>query len=500
MSNNVSLSDLDRDGGVPLTQQLVERFSGAIESGRLAPGEKLPPTRRLAEEAGINHLTAARVYRRLAEEGYVTATVGRGTFVRQLAPAASSGGGDDWQAYVLPDRPVTYQEEILSDAFRLGRQEGMISLASGFPSPRFHPFEALRDIAAQVFDEEGPDALSYTNPEGLPALRSEIAAGGDAYGLAAAAEDIVVTSGGQQAIDLVARTVLAAGEVAVTESPTFTGTIQALRSTGARVIGVPVDGDGLDVDALEQVLKRHEVKLVAVQPACQNPLGVDLAAERRARLVELARERNFFILEDGVYAALRYEGAHTDALRGKAPGHVLHVNSLSKVVGGGLRLGWVAARGPVLERLTMLKQGSDFHTSTLVQHLAARFLATDHYARTLEESLPYYRERRDVLVDAVRRHLDGEARVERPRGGHHVWVTLERPVEERSLYAEAVRHGVSFTPGGAVTVERRGATSLRLSFSLLEPEQLDEGVRRLARALREVRRRVRTEGVAAPLS
>jgi DNA-binding transcriptional MocR family regulator len=495
----MNFSDLQRDSGVSLTQQLVERFEAAIESGELAPGEKLPPTRRLADEAGINHLTAARVYRRLAEDGYVTASVGRGTFVRALTPAASAEAGDDWQTYVLPDRLPTYQEEVLSDAFRLGREEGMISLATGFPSPRFHPVEALAELTAEVFADVGAEAISYLNPEGLDDLREEIAAGGRKHGFATAADEILVTSGGQQAIDLVARATLEPGDVAVIESPTFVGSIQAIRATGARVIGVPVDKDGMDVAALEQVLARHEVKLVAIQTACQNPTGVDLAPERRTRLVELARERNFFIMEDGVYAALRYEGEPTTALRAEAPGHVLHVNSLSKVVGGGLRIGWVAARGPVFDRLTMLKQGNDFHTSTLVQHIAARFLATDHYRENLARSLPYYRERRDVLCDAVERQLAGEARLERPRGGHHVWVTLERPVEERAFYAEAVRHGVSFTPGGAVTVDRRGPTSLRLSFSLLEPDDLEEGVKRLARALREVRRSTRTS-VAAPLS
>ncbi len=495
----MDLSDLKRSGGTSITQQLVERFEEAIESGDLAPGEKLPPTRRLAEDAGINHLTAARVYRRLAEDGYVTASVGRGTFVRALTPAASAEAGDDWQSYVLPDRVPTYQEEVLSDSFRLAREEGMISLATGFPSPRFHPIEQLAEITRDVYSEVGSEAISYLNPEGLFDLREEIAAGGRKHGFASEASEIVVTSGGQQAIDLVARATLEPGDVAVIESPTFVGSIQALRATGARVIGVPVDGDGMDVGALEQVLQRHEVKLVAMQSACQNPTGADLAPERRRRLIELARERNFFILEDGVYAALRYEGEPTTALRAEAPGHVLHVNSLSKVVGGGLRIGWVAARGPVFDRLVMLKQGNDFHTSTLTQHISARYLATDHYRENLARALPYYRERRDVLCDAVEQHLDGEVLVARPRGGHHVWVTLTRSCDERSFYNEAVRHGVAFTPGGAVTVDRRGPTTLRLSFSLLEPDDLVEGVKRLARALREVRRSART-AVAAPLS
>jgi 2-aminoadipate transaminase len=162
-------------------------------------------------------------------------------------------------------------------------------------------------------------------------------------------------------------------------------------------------------------------------------------------------------------------------------------------------VGWINARGPVLRRLATIKQATDFHSPTPVQHMAARYLAGNGYERQLELSLPYYRERRDALMAALERHLAGEYEAATPGGGHHVWVTLTRPVEERVLYAEAVRHGMSFTPGGAVTAERRQRTSLRLSFSLLEPAELEEGVRRLARALREVRRRERTS-VAAPLS
>ena len=315
MSYNLPLSGLDRDGDVSVTQQLVERFAAAIERGDLAPGAKLPPTRALAADAGINHLTAARVYRKLAEDGYVTAAVGRGTFVRALVPAAADEQGDDWQSYVLPDRQASYQEEILSDAFRLAHEEGMISLATGFPSPRFHPTEELAAIAADMFADEGKAAIAYTDPEGLVELRERIAAGGIERGFADGPDEIVVTSGGQQAIDVAVRAIVERDDVVVVESPTFVGTMVALRSTGARVIGVPVDEHGFDVDALEHVLKRHEVKLCALQPACQNPTGTDLSDERRRRLTELARERNFFVLEDGVYADLRYEGDALPALR-----------------------------------------------------------------------------------------------------------------------------------------------------------------------------------------
>jgi DNA-binding transcriptional MocR family regulator len=499
MSYKLDLSDLKRDADTSLTQQLVDRFVAAIEADDLAAGDKLPTTRALAEQAGINHLTAARVYRRLAELGYVTASVGRGTFVRTLAPAADERHGDDWQIYALPDRPLTYAEQVTGDAFRLANEPGMLSLSTGWPSPRLFPTEDLARITADVFKEEGGGAISYLTAEGLFELRDQIARHGAEHGYASDADEIIVTSGARQAIDLTVRTLIEPGDVAVVESPTFVGFLSSLRAAGARVVGVPVDENGFDVESLERVLARHEVKLCALQTSCHNPTGRDLSPERHRRLADLAMERNFFVIEDGVYSELRYEGESPQALRSLAPGHVIYVDSLSKTVGGGLRVGWIAARGPVYERLAALKLESDFHSTTLAQHICARFLAEGLHRKQVEQTLPFYRQRRDALMEALERHLAGEYRASTPHGGHHVWVTLNRPLSERELYTEAARHGVTFTPGGVVTAERHSSTSLRLSFSLLDPAELDEGVRRLARAMRQVRRTVRY-GATMPLS
>jgi DNA-binding transcriptional MocR family regulator len=499
MSYKIDLSDLKRDGGVSLTQQVVDRFAAAIESGELEPGEKLPPTRELAELVGVNHLTAARVYRRLAELGYVTASVGRGTFVRTLAPAGSADLGDDWQIYALPEHELSYSEQVLADVMSSGGQEGLLSLAIGWPSPSLYPTEELARITADVFAEEGGGALAYLPAEGLYGFREQLAIRGRRFGFAEDPDEIIVTSGAKQGISLTARAILEPGDVAVVESPTFAGLLDSLRQTGARVIGVPVDENGFDVAQLESVLPRHEVKLVALQTACQNPTGRDLSEERRTRLAELAIERNFFVLEDRVYADTSFGHEPTRPVRELAPAHVIYVNSLSKVVGGGLRAGWVAARGPVRERIAMLKLESDFFTAALIQHISARWLATGAYDRHVEETQPFYRERRDALLAALERHMPGEYQADRPEGGHHVWVTLTRPLDERALYTEAARYGVAFTPGGAITAERRTQTSFRLSFSLLDPPELDEGVKRLARAIREVRRRSR-HAVAAPMS
>src|SRR3954453_2730593 len=488
MSHKIDLSDINRDGSESITEQLGRRFPDATGAGKPEPGEKLPTTRALAADAGVNHLTAARVYRRLAEQGYVTASVGRGTFVRSLVPAASEEQGDDWQVWAMPDRPATYSDQVTDDAFRLAREPGVISLSTGWPSPSLYPTEELAQITADVFREEGGNALAYLTAEGLYPLREQIAS---KWRFATEPDEIIVTSGARQAIDLVCRALLEPGDVAVVETPTFIGLLSSLRDTGARVIGVPYDKDGLDLDALEHVLARHEVKLCALQTVAQNPTGRDLSPERRERLAALARERNFFVLEDGVYSDVHFDGESPPPLRSLAPGHVIYCDSMSKTVGGGLRMGWLAARGPVFDRLAMMKLETDFHTNTLAQHITARFLEQGGYERHLAASNPFYRERRDLLMEALSRHLEGEYRAEVPAGGHHVWVQLTRPVDERALYREAVRAGVTFTPGGAVSVERTPLTSLRLSFSLVDPPELDEGVRRLARALREVRRRER---------
>src|SRR3954453_3331948 len=236
MSYKLDLSHLDRDGPVSITQQLVDLFAAAIEDGKLEPGEKLPTTRALAAEAGVNHLTAARVYRRLAELGYVTASVGRGTFVRTLGPAASEGEGDDWQVWAMPDRPATYSEQVQDDAFRLAREPGIISLSTGWPAPQLYPTEELAQITADVFREEGGNALDYLTAEGLYPLREQIAS---KWRFATDPEEIIVASGPRQAIDLVCRALLEPGDVAVIEPPTFTGMLASLRETGARVIGVP---------------------------------------------------------------------------------------------------------------------------------------------------------------------------------------------------------------------------------------------------------------------
>ena len=498
MSYKLDLSDIRRGTDVSINSQLVGLVRSAIDRGDLRPGDKLPTTRAVAEEAGLNHLTVVRAYRRLAEEGYVTATRGRGTFVRQAPPAAATGDGR-WQHAVLPDAPRSYVNQVVADTWQPPNDQDHVNLATGWASPELHPVSELARASAEAFAQVGAAALMYGDADGVWLLREELARRGAASGFATGPDEIMITTGARQAIDLVCRTILRPGDIAVTESPTFIGALASLQNTGARVLGVPYDHEGLDVGALEAILSRHEVKLVSVQPGSQNPTGQDMSPERAERLLELARERSFFVLEDGVYCTLRFGAPAPQRLRSRAPDHVIYVDSLSKTIGGGLRLGWVAANGEIRRRLTELKLATDYHSPTLTQHLAHRWLSTGAHDRYIRRINQIYARRCQALLDSLARRLGDEIIVTPPKGGHHVWVVFQRPLDERLLLSEALRQGVSFTPGGAITPEGDGLTGLRLSFSLLSEQRIDEGVRRLAIAVRSVRR-ASTTRVASTIS
>jgi DNA-binding transcriptional MocR family regulator len=272
-------------------------------------------------------------------------------------------------------------------------------------------------------------------------------------------------------------------------------------STGAQVLGVPVDDDGLDVDYLEQLLARHEISMLALQPRMQNPTGRDLSPERRERLAELAVRHGFFIVEDAIYSPLRFEGEDHGAIRPLAPDHTVYIHSLSKVFSPGLRAGWIVASGPVLDRIAQEKRTDDMTSATLPQLVAAEFLAGGHYDAQVDRAVEFHRRNRDVMIAAIDRELDGLAElVHRPLGGGHVWMRALGGLNERLLYGEAVQHGVNFVPGGAAVPGRLDGTYMRLSFSFLQPDELEEGVRRLGAAIRSLRESERPLRSSLPLA
>ncbi len=500
MSYKDRLSDLDRGGEHSLTQQLVDLFAAAIERGELEPGEKLPPTRELAELAGVNHLTAVRAYKRLRELGLVSSQVGRGTFVRGGGGARPTAGGVSdsisWQRYALPPADETYGDRVLAEMHRQSTSQGLVALSVGYPSAKLFPATEIGEAIDRTLREEPGRALQYSDVQGVPELAEQIALLSAARGAPEDADDILITTGASQALAVACRAILRPGDVAACEDPSFTSVIRSMRDSGARVVGVPCDSDGLELDALENLLAREEIRLLAIQPRLHNPTGRDLEAGRRERLLELARRHGFFILEDGIYGDLRFAGEDLRSLRAEAPAHVVYVDSFSKTLSGGLRIGWVAASGPVLDRIVAQKRSHDVHSPTLTQLAVARYLAGGAYPAQAERARNFYRERLAAMKDSIETHLGSVASYVEPLGGGHLWLELDLPLDERELADEAVRQGVAYVPGGALRIDQGPQLRMRLSFGYLDPPEIDEGLRRLAQAVSALRSRpVRRQGV-----
>jgi 2-aminoadipate transaminase len=326
------------------------------------------------------------------------------------------------------------------------------------------------------------------------------------YGIEVGPDNVLVTSGAQQALDLVGKLFLDPGDRVLVEAPTFVGAIQAFRSYQAQYLTVPVDEDGLRVDLLEDAL-RARPKFLYVLPNFQNPAGVTLSLERRRRLVELASHYRIPIVEDDPYGQLRYEGEHLPPLvtidadlhgcaRGEHALHggVLYLGTLSKTLAPGLRLGWIVAPEDVIRRLVQMKQGTDLHTGTFVQMVAyetARGGFLDGHVRRIRE---VYRERRDAMLGALQREFPSTVRWTRPQGGLFLWVTLPPGTDSSVVLQDALREKVAFVPGTPFYPDGGGRESFRLNFSYCRPEVIREGVRRLGAVVRRHAGRTVTTG------
>jgi 2-aminoadipate transaminase len=485
MSYTDALRDIDRStvqGSI--TGRIVEAIRAAIERGDLPPGERLLPTRELADLAGINHLTAVRAYKRLRELGYVHAKVGSGTYVRDLRARVAAAEAPEtaaWQRYVLPDG-VRASDDVLMRAMGAADQDDVVQMALGYAPLEVLPVDAWQQHLQAALEDLGPLALQYLPPEGSPFLRRELARlAGDGE----RAEDIIATSGATQAVNLAVRAIVRSGDAIAVEAPTFAGSLESARASGAAVHGVASDEDGLDVDALEALLSRHPVRLVILQSALQNPTGASLAEDRARRLVALARRHGFFVLDDEVWAATRAgDPAPMAELRARDRTHVIAAGSASKVAGGGLRLGWLRASGPVFERLLIEKRRDDLVSATIVQHAAARWISSGGYEQQAARMRAAYAERRAAFEAAASRHLTGLASFPRAAGGASTWLRALAPMDEHALVAAAERAGVAVLPGSAFTVDPPSRAHLRVAYSMIGPDRIEEGVRRLAAALR----------------
>jgi 2-aminoadipate transaminase len=395
--------------------------------------------------------------------------------------------GLNWSA-LLERSGRAPRSSAIRDLLAVTERPDVVSFAGGLPAPELFPAEGLRAAFAGVLAEDAAGALQYGPTQGHRPLRELVAERLGRRGIACEADDVVVTTGSQQGLDLVGRVLAGRGMEVLVESPSYVGAIQAFSAREVSLVACPGDERGLRVDLLRERLGgRPGPAFLYTVPTFQNPSGGTMALERRRELLACSRDRGLPLVEDDPYSELRYDGSPVPALRALPGGEdVLHLGTFSKIISPGLRLGWVVAPRPVRERLVLAKQGVDLHASEVVQRAVVRFCRDhdlDAHVRTLCGA---YRQRRDAMLAALDELMPAGATWTRPEGGMFVWVTLPEGFDSVALLAEAVRRRVAFVPGTAFHAGGGGTRSLRLNFTNSRPETIREGVGRLAAALDEL--------------
>ncbi len=393
------------------------------------------------------------------------------------------------------DRLNNVETSAIRELFKLLGKPGIISFAGGFPDSAMFDVEGIREASERALSEEPGTALQYGATEGYNPLREQLSsfmASKGAQGVRP--EDLIVTTGSQQALDLLGKTLISPGDKVIVEGPTFLATIQCFRLYGAELVSAPVDGHGVDADALERLIVEHRPKFVYLIPTFGNPSGALLSLERRRRILDLAVRHQVLIVEDDPYGDLYFGEAPPPsllALSATVPGSrelLAHCGSLSKVLSPGLRVGWLIAPAELLAKATMCKQFSDAHTSTFAQATAAQYLRSGRMPATLAKVRAVYAERAQAMGDALRRELGEAIDFVQPRGGLFVWAQLTGAggaVADGNVLAKlAIDKGVAFVPGTPFFCANPDHATLRLSFATADVDRIREGVARLGQALR----------------
>jgi len=398
----------------------------------------------------------------------------------------------DLQRYagLFAERTGVMRSSAMRDLMAITARPEVISLAGGLPDTSTFPAGTFAAQMTKIAQESTAEALQYGPTEGFAETVDCIVEVMGAEGMLPDPDDVIVTTGGQQAIDLICKTLVDPGDVVVCEAPTYPGAVPVFCSYQADVVQIECDAEGMRIDELEEVLARldregRRPKFVYSVPSFQNPAGVTLSLQRRRRLVELARQRELLVVEDNPYGLLRFSGEPLPPLYQLDGGDfVLYVGTLSKILSPGIRLGWAVAPPPVMEKIVLGKQAADLCTSTLTQHFVREYFAEGRWREYVESLVEIYRGRRDTMVESLSDHFPAEATWTEPQGGLFIWATLPDYIDTGDLLARALREGVAFVPGQAAYVdESRGRHSMRLNFSGVGDEEIREGVRRIGKAI-----------------
>ena len=474
------IGSLDHSSESPLYRQLYTSIRSLIERGQIPKGGRLPATRELAGQLGLNRATISAAYELLEAEGLISGHVGRGSFV--------AGGvrrtGVDWREVVGSSAPSPGAPASAP----------LASFSSSRPSELLFPLDEFHKTCEDVLaSSEAQAILQLGSPAGYAPLRRYLLEQARAEGAARESDDILITSGCQQAFHLLQSILVRPGDNVLLEDPVYPGMKNVFQRSGARLTGVPVGGDGLDLHAFERAAAEHP-RLIAVTSNFQNPTGATLPLGARRSLLEIAQASGVMVIENDIYGALVYEGDLLPPIKQlDESGDTMLLRSFSKVAFPGLRVGWVIGPRPLIEKLTEVKQWTDLHTDQLSQAILLRFAQSGRLEQHRQRMLAAGRERLHAVIEACRRLLPPEVEFTRPRGGMSLWLRLPEPLDAGELLPRAEREGVTYLPGKYFAVSRLETRSLRISFAGMAPDQIRSGIAVLGRIFKNELERVRAQ-------
>ena len=463
----------------PLYGHLVSLLESAIARGELPSGTRVPPERALAQQLRISRTTVVSAYRELESRGLLRGYVGRGTFV--CAAPEPEGTPFAWRGKIAA-AALRSSDSTLRDVVRNSADSRLLSLAAGGPALDCFPNEAFLEAVNHSLATDSGLVWGHGPTEGQLGLRTAIA---ERYGVPR--ESVLILSGAQQGLDLLARCLIDPGDAVIMDRPGYLGAIQSFRAAGAKLIGWDiVRGDS---DELEDLLVRYRPKLIYTNPTFHNPTGVTMPIRMRRELLSLAQRYRVPIVEDATYRDLYFSDAPPPSLRDLDDHNlVIYLNSFSKVMAPGLRLGWIAAAPSIVEQIAIIKQRLDPHTPNLVQMAVARLMQQGAFDSHLRGLRVEHARRSTQMIAAIQRHMPpGSIRFARPTGGLYLWCRLGPGLSATALHDRALAAGVTFVPGPAFYPDPAGDSQLRLCFTSVLPRVADECIKRLARCVGEVR-------------
>jgi DNA-binding transcriptional MocR family regulator len=495
---------LQPESHIPLYVQLRDQLRSLVHSGELRDGDRIPASRELAGHLGVHRTTVANAYAELESEGLIRGHVGRGTYIcgqpaKHFTPPPrtnGNGGGLRWESLFADERGDEGLSRLLAEV-----SPDSISFTTAGPSAETFPVEDLRRSCNTILRNEGRRVLQLGSTDGYEPLKRQLIALLAQEGLNVRTEQLLITDGCQQSIDLLCKTFLRPGDSVAVENPVYPGALATFAAARARVLPVPVETTsqktghiGMDLVALESVLMQNRVKFIFMCPDFQNPTGTTLPVAERRRLLEIAGHYQVPVIEDAIYARIRLRGNALPSLKSlDRMGNVIQIDSFSKIAFPGLRVGWIIGAESVIERIRLVKQSTDLHTDQLSQATLAEFMRRGCLARHATKIKKLYARRLEVLEASLKKYMPAETTWTRPEGGMSIWVTLPLGFDAAELMIHARERGVGFVPGRYFYFQNPQPNTLRLGYAKLDEKEILRGIQILGDVLKaELKKRQRT--------